>query len=60
MGFSQTSNRDKTSYDVNQYVADTLDDLKNVPIDNSPGTTCIVLNPIGVYMLNTNKEWVEL
>ena len=35
-------------------------DIKDLPVDVQPGSTCIVVNPTSVYMLNTKQEWVKL
>lgn len=60
MAIALTSNRNSVSYGVNSYVADTETDIKDLPVDIQPGSTCIVTNPTSVYMLNTKKEWVKL
>ena len=56
MAIALTSNRNNTSYGVNSYVADDETDIKDLPVDVQPGSTCIVVNPTSVYMLNTKQE----
>lgn len=60
MAIALTSNRNNASYGVNSYVADDETDIKDLPVNIQPGSTCIVTNPTSVYMLNTKKEWVKL
>lgn len=60
MAIALTSNRNNTSYGINSYVADDETDIKDLPVDVQPGSTCIVVNPTSVYMLNTKQEWVKL
>lgn len=46
---------------INEYVADTPDDIKDLPTKKiQPGSICIVVSTSQVYMLNGEKEWVEL
>ena len=48
---------------VTEFVADTEDDIKDLPTDPKevyPGSTCIVVATSNVYMLNNNKEWIKL
>lgn len=59
-GYSAMDNSGKTVYDLNSYVVDTEADLLNVPINNAPGSTCIVVETSDVYMLNTDKKWKKL
>ena len=54
---------DNISAYVTEFVADTEDDIKDLPTDISkvfPGSTCIVVATSDVYMLNNNQEWVKL
>lgn len=60
MAIALTGNRNNTLYGVNSYVADDETDIKDLPVDVQPGSTCIVVNPTSVYMLNTKQEWVKL
>jgi hypothetical protein len=51
---------DKTSTYVVQYIADTEEDVKDLPTNVYPGSTCIVASSANVYIFNNNKEWVKL
>ena len=60
MAVNITANAEDVTYGVNSYVADTDADIANLSTDAAPGSTCIVISPTSVYMLNTNKEWIKL
>lgn len=52
-----------TSVYVTEFVADTEDDIKDLPTEPSkvyPGSTCIVVATASVYMLNNQQEWIKL
>ena len=51
---------ERSSAYVTEYVADTPADLADLPTNNAPGSTCIVISTSEVYMLNNNKEWKRL
>ena len=54
---------DNVSTYITEFVADTEDDIKDLPTDPSevyPGSTCIVVATASVYMLNNKKEWIKL
>lgn len=59
----QTIKQDNNvSYNVNQYVCDTVADLDSLP-RCSPGSVAIVLEEPGnatVYMKNTKGKWVKV
>lgn len=52
---------DDTSYNVNEYVCDSIADLNSLP-RCEPGSTAIVLEEgaAAVYMKNTEGKWVKL
>lgn len=52
---------DNVSYNVNEYVCDSVADLDSLPRCSS-GSTAIVLSNGGVevYMKNTEGKWVKL
>lgn len=54
-----SSNGDK-AHNINEYVCDTVEDLKNVPTYCGMGSTCIVIATSEIYMLNGLREWVKL
>lgn len=45
---------------VNEYVADTEADIKDLPTNIYPGSVCIVIETSNVYMLNSEKKWKKL
>ena len=55
--YSIYANNEDIAYGINKYIADTEDDLKNIPIHGTPGTTVFVISNSQLYMLNTKKEW---
>jgi hypothetical protein len=50
-------NSDTTSAYVVELVADTLEDIDNLPTTFSPGSDCLCLEDSSVYMLGTDKQW---
>lgn len=52
-------NDDVSAY-VMEFVADTPDDIKDLPSYAYPGSVCIVTSNSAVYMLNASKIWVEI
>ena len=60
MGFRLTENGEKTVYGKVAYVADTPTDIAKLPVKDAPGSTCFVISNSSVYMLNTQKQWVEI
>lgn len=45
---------------LNEYMCDSVEDIKDLPTDVAPGSTAIVIATAQVFMLNNQKEWVEL
>lgn len=45
---------------VTEFVADTDDDIKDLPTSVYPGSTCIVAASSNVYILNASSQWVLL
>lgn len=43
-----------------EYIADTEEDIKDLPKNSFPGSTCIVAETGNVYILNSKKEWIKL
>ena len=44
-----------------EYVADTRDDIKNIPtILGQMGSTCLVIEDSSVWILGSDKNWHEL
>lgn len=47
-------------YGVIHLVADTPNDLSNLPTTAAIGSTCFVISTSKTYMLNSSKEWIEV
>jgi len=45
---------------VTQFVADSEEDIAELPTSVQPGSTCIVVATSNVYMLNNQKVWSKL
>ena len=52
-------NDDVAAY-VSEFVADTADDVKDLPTSVYPGSTCLITSTSDVYILNAQKKWVKL
>jgi len=60
MGFKITENGEKPIYGKVSYIADTASDISDLPITDAPGSTCFVIADSSVYMLNTQRRWIEI
>ena len=60
MGYILSENGNKPTYGKVSYTADTVADVANLPTTDKPGSTCLVISNSSVYILNTQKVWVEL
>lgn len=50
-----------TTYGLKEYVLDTPEDLKYLPIEgNKPGSTAFIISTCQVFMLNSKGEWKEI
>lgn len=45
---------------VIECVCDTREDIVTLPTTWKTGSSCMVIEDSSVFMLNSNKEWVEL
>lgn len=45
---------------VTEYIADTTEDIANLPTYCAVGSTCFVIATSQVYMFNSNKQWIEI
>ena len=55
------SNGQNISYGIKHYNMDTPDDLKaRNPKGEIMGTTCFIISTSKYYMVNGQKEWVEI
>lgn len=57
--YAVTAHDGDVQYGVNEYVCDTVDDLILLT-HCAAGSTAVVLDPVGVYMKNSQGEWVKL
>lgn len=59
--YTATMQGNKVMPYVNELVADTLDDLEKINVSTlAPGSICIIIDSSQVFMLNTQREWVQL
>lgn len=55
------SNGQRISYGIKHYNIDSMDDLSKLnPKAEIMGTTCFVINKSKYFMINGEKEWVEI
>ena len=59
--YSMIKRDDDTTYNVNEYICDTVADLDSLP-RCAPGSSAVVLEPgnVAIYMKNTEGKWVKL
>lgn len=55
--FNVVRSGDTDSYGVVSYMADTPDDVPNLPTTDEQGSTCAIISNADVYVLNSKKEW---
>ena len=60
MAYKVTKNADTTQSSVVEIVADTLEDLNEVPTTYGVGSDCIVLEDSSVWMLGNDQTWHQL
>lgn len=48
---------DTDQYDVISLVVDTEADVKDIPTNCAPGSSCLVLEDSSVYILGNDKKW---
>ena len=55
------ANGERISYGIKHYNLDTEADLVNLPTTNEfMGCTCFVISTSKYYMLNSDREWVQI
>lgn len=55
------ANGEKIVYGIKHYNLDTENDLNQLPARNEiMGTTCFIISTSKYYMVNGNKQWVEI
>lgn len=53
-------NSGHVTYGLKEYVVDSEDDVKLLPLDGVMGSSAFVIETGEVYMLNGKKEWVKI
>lgn len=49
-----------TTFGVKEFVVDTEGEVNLLPVDCAPGSVAFVINTSKAYMLNGEKDWVEI
>lgn len=57
--YSITKQNNSISYGIKEFVCDTEEDLQNLP-DCDMGSSAIVIKPAGVYLKNSQDEWIKV
>lgn len=52
-------NDDVAAY-VSEFVADSANDIQNLPTNVYPGSTCLITSTSDVYILSAQKQWIKL
>lgn len=60
MSFYMTKQSNRNDYNLCEYIADTVDDVKDVPTTAATGSILFVIEGSIVYMLSNKKEWKEI
>jgi hypothetical protein len=60
MAYRIYKNSDVTSAYVKEYIADERTDIAELPVDDAPGSSCIVLKDSSVWMLGNDETWHEI
>jgi hypothetical protein len=58
--FNRTSVGGRATYNALEYVCDSDSDIMNLPTDIPMGSTAFVISTHKLFMLNGDKEWVEV
>ena len=46
-----------TRYGVKEYICDTNEDIDLLPLDDTPGSSALVIDSGALYILNSSHEW---
>lgn len=60
MAVNMISTNGQVQYHVDEYVIDTPDDIKKLPLNAAPGSAAICTSNGEVYMKNGSGEWVAI
>ena len=55
-----TASNGEVLYGVNEYVCDTPEDIVDLPLNCSMGSTALVISTGQIYMRNSEGEWILL
>lgn len=47
-------------YGIKEFILDSQDDLQELPTNVKAGSTALIISSGRLYMLNGNKEWIEI
>lgn len=59
MAFKLTSHDGNISYGIKEYVADTPEDIKDIP-PCAMGSTLFVISTAELYVMNSENTWVKI
>lgn len=55
-----SANSGHTAYGLKEFIIDTKEDLEELPVDVTVGSTAFCIADSAVYMLNGSRKWVEI
>ena len=60
--YSMVKRDDDVTYNVNEYICDSVADLDSLPPHCAPGSSAMILEPgnVTIYIKNTEGKWVKL
>ena len=58
--FSILSNRGKVAYGQKQFVVDFVSEVSSLPTKCTPGSIAFVIETSQYYMLNNQRQWIEV
>lgn len=58
--YSLYANSGEIVYGIKKYIVDTEAEVSSLPVEIKPGSSCKVLETSNIYVLNHNKEWVNV
>ena len=60
MGYNTLSQSGHTGYGIKEFVVDTDEDIKTLPIDVPMGSAALVIDSGNVYMMDSQDNWKPL
>ena len=57
---TKTSQSGHATYGLKEFIIDTVNDLKYLPVNVPMGSTAFCIENSSVYMINSSGEWVEI